>query len=158
MLPKYYFGILVIVSSAELHEGLKNCKEQTKSTYGYYLAGHVISTASSSSLSECTMLCSYELRCKSLNFQLSDKSCDLNDADRHTHPEDYGRREASVYMDTSEKHRKVSVIQTFLFAMTIEIRETRKNNVTPLPPKGWVCNTYHVKRVLNFVVGNLATG
>ena len=109
MLPKYYFGILVIVSSAELHEGLKNCKKQTKSTYGHYLAGHVISTAGSSSLPECVMLCSYELRCKSLNFRLSDKSCDLNDADRHTHPEDYGRREASVYMDTSEKHRKVSL-------------------------------------------------
>lgn len=158
MLPKYYFGILVIVSSAELYEGLKNCKEQTKSTYGYYLADHVISTVSSSSLPECTMLCSYALRCKSLNFQLSDKSCDLNDADRHTHPEDYGRREASVYMDTSEKHRKVSVIQTFLFAMTIGIREIRKNNVTPVPLKDWVCNTYHVKRFLNFAVGNLATG
>ena len=113
MLLKYYFSILVIVSSAELHEGLKNCKEQAKSTHGYYLAGHVISSTRSSSLPECVMLCSYELRCKSLNFRLSDKSCDLNDADRYTHPEDYGRRDASVYMDTSEKHRKVSVIQTF---------------------------------------------
>lgn len=110
MLPKYYFGILVIVNSAELDEGLKNCKEQTKSANGYYLAGHVISTVKSSSLAEWVMLCSYQLQCKSLNFQLSDKSCDLNGADRHTHPEDYERREASVYMDTSEKHRKVSLL------------------------------------------------
>lgn len=112
MLPKNYFGILVIlhVRSAELNKGLKNCKEQTRSAFGYYLAGHLISTVTSSSLAQCVTLCSYQLQCKSLNFQLSTKSCDLNDADRHTHPEDYGRREASVYMDTSEKHRKVSLL------------------------------------------------
>ena len=111
MLPKYCFGILVILNFAELQEGLKNCREQTKSANGYYLAGHMISTVKSSSLAECVMLCSYQLRCKSLNFQLSDKLCDLNDADRHTHPEDYERREVSVYMDTSEKHRKVSLLK-----------------------------------------------
>ena len=55
------------------------------------------------------MMCSGEFRCKSMNFRLNDKSCDLNDADRHTHPEDYGPKEGSVYMDTSEKHRKVSL-------------------------------------------------
>ena len=40
MLPKNYFGILVIlhVRSAELIKGLKNCKEQTRSAFGYYLA------------------------------------------------------------------------------------------------------------------------
>ena len=110
MLAKYYFGILVIlnVQSAEFHKGFENCKEQTRSALGFYLAGHLISSVRSSSLADCVMLCSYQLRCKSLNFQLRTKSCDLNDADRHTHPEDYGRREASVYLDTSKKHRKVS--------------------------------------------------
>ena len=108
MLTKHCFCILVIISSGELSDGTKNCKEQTRSTYDYHLAGHLIATVMSSSLAECAMLCSYQLRCKSMNFQLSDKSCDLNDADRHTHPQDYRRRETSVYMDTSEKHRKVS--------------------------------------------------
>ena len=36
-----------------------------------------------------------------------DKSCDLNDGDRYTHPEDFGPQEGSVYMDTSLKHKKV---------------------------------------------------
>jgi len=52
------------------------------------------------------MMCENEFRCKSLNFRLKDKSCDLNDADRYTHPEDYGPQEGSVYMDTSVKHKK----------------------------------------------------
>ncbi|XP_078366374.1 uncharacterized protein LOC144650548 isoform X1 [Oculina patagonica] len=107
MLQKHYFGILVvIISSAELKEALKTCKEQTRSTYGHYLAGHVISTRISPSLSSCVIMCSYEFRCKSMNFIVNDKSCDLNDADRHTHPEDYGPKEGSVYMDTTDKHRK----------------------------------------------------
>ena len=109
MLRKHYFGILVIISSAGLHKALKTCKEQARSTYGHYLAGHVISTRISSSLSECVIMCLHDFRCKSMNFRVNDKSCDLNDADRHTHPEDYGPKEGSVYMDTTEKHGKVSL-------------------------------------------------
>ena len=127
MLAKYYFGILVIllVQSAELKKGLENCKEQTRSALGFYLAGHLISTARSSTLAECVMLCLYQLRCKSLNFQLRTQSCDLNDADRHTHPEDYGRREASVYVDTSKKTQKgKSGRHTFWLVM--EISKKRK--------------------------------
>ena len=67
------------------------------------------------------MMCQNELRCKSLNFRLSDKSCDLNDADRYTHPEDYGPQERSVYMDTSEKHIKVGCYR--FFCLDSEIRK-----------------------------------
>ncbi|XP_078366381.1 uncharacterized protein LOC144650551 isoform X1 [Oculina patagonica] len=106
MLHQRYFGILFIVNSAVLHDALKTCKEQSRSTFGHYLRGHVISTRTSSSLSQCVIMCSYEFRCKSMNFVMNDKSCDLNDADRHTHPEDYGPKEGSVYMDTTDKHLK----------------------------------------------------
>ena len=53
------------------------------------------------------MMCSYDFRCKSLNFRLVDMSCDLNDADRFTHPGDYRPKYGFVYMDTSTKHKKV---------------------------------------------------
>ena len=56
------------------------------------------------------MLCRNEFRCKSLNFRQRDKSCDLNNADRYTNPEDYGPQEGSVHMDKSEKHRKVGLL------------------------------------------------
>ena len=36
---------------------------------------------------------------KSLNFCRKDKSCDLNDAERHAHPKHY---EGCIYMDVSE--------------------------------------------------------
>ena len=109
-MPQYYFSILIILSSAKLHNSLEHCSASVYSVYGHSLSSHVISTGISSSLSECVMLCRNEFRCKSLNFRQRDKSCDLNNADRYTNPEDYGPQEGSVYMDKSEKHRKVGLL------------------------------------------------
>ena len=113
---KNYLSILVILSTAKLHEALELCSDSTNSVYGHSLSNHVISTRISSSLSDCVMMCRNEFRCKSLNFRLKDKSCSLNDADRHTHPENYGPQEGSVYMDTSKKHRKVGCYISFLLS------------------------------------------
>ena len=104
---QHYLGILVILNTAKLPKALEHCSESTYSVYGHSLSSHVNSTGISSSLSDCVMMCENEFRCKSLNFRLKDKSCDLNDADRYTHPEDYGPQEGSVHMDTSVKHKKV---------------------------------------------------
>ena len=104
---RYFLVILVIVNSAKLLHALEQCQVQSLSVYGHHLANHVISTRASSGLTECVMMCSDESRCKSLNFRVNDKSCDLNDADRFTHPEDYGPKHGIVYMDTSVRHRKV---------------------------------------------------
>ena len=104
---QHYLSILVILNTAKLYEALEHCSDSTYSVYGHSLSSHVNSTRISSSLSDCVMTCQNEFHCKSLNFRLKDKSCDLNDADRYTHPEDYGPQEGSVYMDTSVKHKKV---------------------------------------------------
>ena len=104
---KKFFSILVFLNAAKFLEALVQCTASTYSVYGHSLSSRAISKKFSSSLSECVMMCGNELRCKSLNFRLSDKSCELNNGDRYTHPEDYGPQEGSVYMDTSEKHRTV---------------------------------------------------
>ena len=104
---QHHLSILVILNTAMLQEALEHCSDSTYSVYGHSLSSHVISTRISSSLSDCVMMCRNEFRRKSLNYRLKDKSCDLNDADRYTHPEDYGPLEGSVYMDASVKHKKV---------------------------------------------------
>ena len=108
-----YCSILVFLNAAKLLEALLQCTASTYSVYGHSLSSRVISKKISSSLSECVMMCANDFRCKSLNFRLSDKSCDLNNADRYTHPEDYGPQEGSVYMDTSLKHKKVGCYTSF---------------------------------------------
>ena len=102
-----YLGILVIISCAQLQHALEQCRPPTYSVYGHHLSGHVVSTRISSNLSECIMMCFNEFRCKSLNLRFMDKSCDLNDESKHTHPEDYGQKEGSIYMDMAVRHKRV---------------------------------------------------
>ena len=65
-----------------------------------HLSGHVMSIIIVFSLSECVTTCVTKIHCKSLNFRLKYKSCDLNDAGRH--PKDYGPTAGFIYMDVSE--------------------------------------------------------
>ena len=104
---QHYLSIFVMLNTAKIHQALQHCSDSTYSVYGHSLSSHVSSTRISSSLSDCVLMCRNEFRCKSLNFRLKDKSCDFNDGDRYTHPEDYGPQEGSVYMDTILKHKKV---------------------------------------------------
>ena len=115
---QYFAHILVMLSSAKLLHALEQCQVQSVSVYGHRLANHVIYTRACSRLAGCVMMCADEPRCKSLNFRVNDKSCDLNDADRFTHPQDYGPKHGFVYMDTSVKHRKVSRVGCFDFPNT----------------------------------------
>ena len=107
-LVAFIFITIIIRCSMMTTHGLEQCQVQSVSIYGYYLTGHVIYTKTCASLSECVILCSYEFRCKSFNFRLMDKLCELNDADRFTHPVDYVPMEGFLYKDTTERHRKVS--------------------------------------------------
>ena len=122
---QHYLSILVILNTAKLHEALDFCSTSTYSVHGHSLSNHVNSTRNSSILSDCVMMCQNEFRCKSLNFRLTDKSCDINDADRYTHPEDYGPQEGSVYMDTSVKHKKVEGYICLLIILIIIIIATK---------------------------------
>ena len=110
MLLQYFVGILIIINPGKPLHALEQCQVQSLSVYGHRLANHVISTKASSGLTECVMLCSDESRCKSLNFRVNDKSCDLNDADRFTHPQDYGPKHGIVYMDSYVRHRKILIL------------------------------------------------
>ncbi|CAH3017832.1 unnamed protein product [Porites evermanni] len=105
-LVAFIFITIIIRCSMMTTHGLEQCQVQSVSIYGYYLTGHVIYTKTCASLSECVILCSYEFRCKSFNFRLMDKLCELNDADRFTHPVEYVPMEGFLYKDTTERHRK----------------------------------------------------
>lgn len=105
-----YLDLILIISLATFCQTLKQCHPSIYSVYGHYLSRHEVLTTVSSSFSECVTICSIYIRCRSLNFRLGDKSCELNDSDQYTHPEDYGPRAGSVYMDTPNGHRNVQKI------------------------------------------------
>ena len=89
-------------------EATQQCKT-TSSVYGHYLNGHVISSMSAAGPGPCHRICDKDPKCKSMNFRLENKSCELNNADRFSHPQDYQERQSSVYSDTSEPLKGVSV-------------------------------------------------
>ena len=95
------FPILVIFFSSKILNVSGICRPSTYSISGFHLSG-LMSTMIVSSLSECLNTCVTKFRCRSLNFCSKDKSCDLNDARRHVHPEDYGSKAGCIYIDVSE--------------------------------------------------------
>ena len=82
------------------------CPEPIYSVHNHHLGDHVMSTSVVMDLSDCRKKCSKEFYCKSINYRLLNKSCDLNSADRYSHPPDYGPREGYVYMDTANRRRR----------------------------------------------------
>ena len=96
------FPILVILCAAKIFHVFGKCRPPTYSISGYHLSGHVMSTTIVSNLSKCVTTCVTMIRCKSLNFRLKNKSCELNDAGRYAHPKDYGPKAGFIYMDVSE--------------------------------------------------------
>ena len=107
------FPILVILSSSKILNVFGKCRPSTYSVSGFHLSGHEMSTMIVSNLSECVTACITKIRCKSLNFRLNDKSCHLNNAGRHAHPEDYGPKAGFIYMDVSESP-KVCIFNNYI--------------------------------------------
>ena len=101
-------AIFLFLLFLETCEATQQCKT-TSSVYGHYLNGHVISSMSAAGPGQCHRICDKDPKCKSMNFRLENKSCELNNADRFSHPQDYQERQASVYSDTSEPLKGVSV-------------------------------------------------
>ena len=86
--------VLLLMSSLLIVVSAQHCRT-TYSTKVRYLKGHVISTHNVKDHGHCLILCSENQRCRSTNFQLRNLACELNDADRHTHPWDYSLKMAT---------------------------------------------------------------
>lgn len=97
---------IVIVRSTQ------QCK-LTKSIWGRYLKGHVISKENVKRIGGCLGQCSMEPRCKIINFRFKDLTCELNDADRYTQPWDYLLEEGHAYSDYSKKVSSMSDVTNF---------------------------------------------
>ena len=87
--------LVILITSGSSQQ----CNKPVRSIKGSYLTGHVISNGSTDGLGDCLVTCTADSRCKSINFSFKDLLCELNDADRYTHPWDYGSKEEHAYSD-----------------------------------------------------------
>ncbi|XP_078380816.1 uncharacterized protein LOC144663674 [Oculina patagonica] len=95
------FWLPLVMSSLVVVHSTKQCQKDksTVTIWGRYLKGHVISSENVKNIGMCYMQCSMDQRCKSINFLIGDLPCELNDADRHTHPWDYVLKKDHSYID-----------------------------------------------------------
>ena len=80
------------------------CKT-AESSYGSYLAHHIISSHPAEEPLQCTLLCQKVDKCDSWNFWMDDKKCELNDADSYSHGQDLKKGNRVIYSDTLESPR-----------------------------------------------------
>ena len=83
-------SLLLLLATFVLQSASQQCKPGAHSVRGHYLKGHVISSGNAANIGECLVKCANEPRCKSINFRFAGSFCELNNADRSTHPSDYG--------------------------------------------------------------------
>ena len=67
------------------------------SSYGSYLKNHVSQSYSATGLKNCTSTCLQFELCESTNFNFENRTCELNDVDKHDFPEDYVQRPGYGY-------------------------------------------------------------
>ena len=98
------FMSLLLMSS--LVFAVTESTQQCRSSYskrGRYLKGHVISSENVANIGVCYIKCSKDHRCKSINFHFDNLLCELNDADRFTHPCDYVLKKDYAYTSYPSK-------------------------------------------------------
>ena len=121
------FWLLLSMSFLAVVHSTKQCKA-TYSVWGRYLKGHVISSENVKNIGVCYIQCSMDQRCMSINFHFGDFICELNDADRYTHPWDYVLIKDHAY---SEYPVKVCVTLSFYYQVSKEKKDDFKHSNFP---------------------------
>ena len=95
------FWLSMLLSSLVVAYATKQCQQcnSTFSVLGRYFKDHVISLENVKNIGMCYISCLRNRRCKSINFHIGDLLCELNDANRHTHPWDYVLKKDHTYSD-----------------------------------------------------------
>ncbi|KAL9965821.1 hypothetical protein ACROYT_G029670 [Oculina patagonica] len=143
------FWLPLLMSSLVVVHSTKQCQKDksTVSIWGRYLKGHVISSENVKNIGMCYIQCSKDQRCKSINFLIGDLLCELNDADRHTHPWDYVLKKDHVYSDYPVKvpFKKYVMTPSWLEANASHINSARSTTTDQMT---FTAGSVHDERLL----------
>ena len=92
------FWLSLLTSTFVAIQSTQQCRS-TYSVWGRYLKDHVILSENVKNIGVCYIQCSMNQRCKSINFNFGNLLCELNEADRYTHPWDYELKKDHAYSD-----------------------------------------------------------
>ena len=90
--------LLLFPSSTWAGESCKN----DYSEYGFALTDHAYESIRVDRLISCYMACSMQPACQSLNYNLADKTCDLNNDTKYYRPKYFVEKPTSVYAENRD--------------------------------------------------------
>ena len=79
----------------------ESCKNDY-SEYGFALTDHAYESIRVDRLISCYMACSMQPACQSLNYNLADKTCDLNNDTKYYRPKYFVEKPTSVYAENRD--------------------------------------------------------
>ena len=117
-----------ILASYSLKTFAQRCKLTQRSEHGLVLLDHVFKSFTVDRLASCYIACNSQPVCQSLNFRLSDKTCQFNKETKTSCPASLKQNEGFIYADNSD--RVENIFKTnFVFLVTSKTEESGKHKV-----------------------------
>ena len=97
-MPVTLFTLYLIACMVANNTTGQQCKLSEVSIPGKALNGHTFKATVVSGPILCQMLCENDPKCRSYNFQILTKNCELNDETKETKPNDFATDDLRFYM------------------------------------------------------------
>ena len=97
---------LLLVFLLPMHVTSNQCSKGSGSHHGFMLKGHVFQSFTTDRLAFCYSACNTNLACQSLNFNLVNKTCELNSELNRSRPENFTKREIHVYAENPDRGKQ----------------------------------------------------
>ena len=107
------FSFWFILASYSVKAFAQQCKLTQRSEHGLVLLDHVFKSFTVDRLVSCYIACNSQPACQSLNFRLSDKTCQFNKETKTSCPASLKQNEGFIYADNPD--RGENILRTNLF-------------------------------------------
>ena len=101
------FSFWFILASYSVKTFAQRCKVTQRSEHGLVLLDHVFKSFTVDRLASCYIACNSQPVCQSLNFRLSDKTCQFNKENKTSCPASLKQNEGFIYADNSDRGENI---------------------------------------------------
>ena len=98
MNSKLWLSVTFLMSQLGVFQAASQCRTATNSIGGMFLRGHTFKTSTVERPVGCYLMCEEEVICRSYNFEIGQKLCELNNRTKEARPEDFMPDQTRFYM------------------------------------------------------------
>ena len=109
------FSFWFILASYSVKAFAQQCKLTQRSEHGLVLLDHVFKSFTVDRLASCYIVCNSQPACQSLNFRLSDKTCQFNKETKTSCPASLKQNEGFIYSDNPDRGENILKTLWFFF-------------------------------------------